>query len=409
MRAAVVIGAGFGDEGKGLMTDYLCHKAGADATAVRFNGGAQAGHTVETPAGLRHVFHHFGSGTLAKAGTYLGPEFIVNPVLFWQEFGELRDIGLIGCDPYAPVATPYDMILNQLAEEARGKDRHGSCGVGIGETVARTEAGFGLRMRDLDDERKLASKLGQIETAWYPRRVKELGLDSANAMAALRSMMGLRERFINDCRRLYSLRRMSITTDLPSTGLVFEGAQGLLLDQKQSRYFPHVTRSNTGLTNVLPLAQRWALEGLDVVYVTRAYLTRHGAGAMPNETKGQPYPWIEDKTNVPHPFQGTLRFGFLDLDVMAAAIKKDLEATGGWFPKITATIALTCVDHVDGPRRFGWFRRGNLQSGTFADFCDAIRAVTGLDVRYASRGPTRAHVREVMKYAPIRTLAQETA
>lgn len=77
--AIAVIGAGFGDEGKGLMTDYCCQRP-KYTTVVRFNGGAQAGHTVVTPDGRRHVFSHFGSGTLRGAATFLSRFFICNPI-----------------------------------------------------------------------------------------------------------------------------------------------------------------------------------------------------------------------------------------------------------------------------------------------------------------------------------------
>lgn len=87
MGARVVIGANFGDEGKGLVTDWLC--AQGAGVVVRFNGGAQAGHTVETPEG-RHVFHHLGSGTFCNVPTYLSQYFICNPILFLHELERLQ-------------------------------------------------------------------------------------------------------------------------------------------------------------------------------------------------------------------------------------------------------------------------------------------------------------------------------
>ena len=88
MRARAVIGSNFGDEGKGLVVDYLCKTGGE--VVVRFNGGAQAGHTVVTPEGLRHVFRHFGSGTLYGVPTFLSQFFIVNPIIFFHELQDLR-------------------------------------------------------------------------------------------------------------------------------------------------------------------------------------------------------------------------------------------------------------------------------------------------------------------------------
>lgn len=89
----IVVGANFGDEGKGLMADYFCHQAvsqGKKCLNVLTNGGAQRGHTVVTPTGKRHVFKHFGSGTFAGADTYLLKSFILNPMEFIRELNEFR-------------------------------------------------------------------------------------------------------------------------------------------------------------------------------------------------------------------------------------------------------------------------------------------------------------------------------
>src|SRR5687768_6543349 len=140
--AVIIIGALFGDEGKGLLTDYHAARFGSDVIVARFNGGAQAGHTVVLPDGRRHIFSHFGSGTLTGAATFLSRYFVSNPLLFLREAAELEAIGIaspvIFADERAPVTTPYDMLINQWAETARGSAKHGSCGVGFGETVERS-------------------------------------------------------------------------------------------------------------------------------------------------------------------------------------------------------------------------------------------------------------------------------
>lgn len=132
---SVVIGANYGDEGKGLVTDFLSN---SETLVVRFNGGAQAGHTVVTPEGQRHVFHHIGSGALRGAATLLSRFFIVNPFIFLKEVKELGFEPTVSIDPRASVTTPYDMLLNQAVERKRGEERHGSCGLGINETVTRS-------------------------------------------------------------------------------------------------------------------------------------------------------------------------------------------------------------------------------------------------------------------------------
>jgi adenylosuccinate synthase len=109
-------------------------EVGDDGIVVRFNGGAQAGHTVVAPDGRRHVFSHVGSGALAGAASH--PVALVSfrqshPVPE-RELAVLaaqgRDAGTVAVDPASPVTTPYDMLINQIVERARGDGRHGSCG-----------------------------------------------------------------------------------------------------------------------------------------------------------------------------------------------------------------------------------------------------------------------------------------
>ena len=97
-----------------------------DPIVVRFNSGAQAGHTVVTPDGNRHVFGHFGSGTFNNTPTFLSKYFVVNPLSFLKELNELMKIGLnpqIYVDDECLITTPYDMIINQIVEIFRGKNK----------------------------------------------------------------------------------------------------------------------------------------------------------------------------------------------------------------------------------------------------------------------------------------------
>ena len=128
--ARVVIGAQFGDEGKGQAVAGEAAAAGGDGIVVRYNGGAQAGHTVVTPDGRRHVFSHVGSGAFSGAATFLSRWFVSHPMLFLKEQAALAALGVnpvVLIDPASPVTTPYDMLINQIVEQARGDGRHGSC------------------------------------------------------------------------------------------------------------------------------------------------------------------------------------------------------------------------------------------------------------------------------------------
>ena len=388
--AKVVIGANYGDEAKGLATDTLC-AASSKPVVVRFNGGAQAGHTVTTPDGRRHVFSHFGSGTFAGATTFLSRFFVVLPRIFVRELAELEALGEhpeIACDPDAQVTTPFDVGLNRAVEMSRGGGRHGSVGVGFGETIERAENGFGLTVKDLSDEAGVCHTLERIAAEWLPRRLAKLGLaandDTVNLVAAPAEIASWQEE-INAMMERLTLA--SLGDAIADHEVLFEGAQGLLLDMDRGHQFPFVTRSNTGLKNVLALAADVGIEGLDVTYMTRAYLTRHGAGPLRNERKSLEFAEIVDPTNRPNAWQGTLRFAPLDLDVLRETIAADLSDAEGAAIAAKASIGVSCVDQIR--RRAVLIQNGHPIEVPRSAIGEAISSSVGLPLSLESWGPSR--------------------
>lgn len=393
--AHAVIGANYGDEGKGLMTDYHAAPAGRDGIVVRFNGGAQAGHTVATSGGVRHVFSHVGSGTLAGAATFLSRHFVCHPALFFKEAGVLAAAGVaappVFVDDRAPVSTLYDILINQVAERRRGNGRHGSCGMGFGETIERNlDPEFTLTVADLrHGAGYLLHRLAAIRDDYVPRRLAALGIRDLDAQAA--------EWFASDAalqryahaamqfRRATRTARPGILGEW--TRVVFEGSQGLLLDQDRGA-FPYVTRSHTGIRNALDVAAEAALDALDVTYVTRAYVTRHGAGPLANELADKPYAGIEDHTNVPNEFQGTLRFAHLDLDLLERTIRTDF-ADALARPGVAArlNLAVTCLDQV-GPA-VSFVENGTVKTTAPDTLAARLAARLGAHALYTAWGPTR--------------------
>jgi adenylosuccinate synthase len=347
--AMAVIGAGYGDEGKGLITDAFAARFGPAATVVRFNGGAQAGHTVTLADGRRHVFHHIGSGTLAGARTFLSRFFVANPILLAAEVAALKSMGVtprIMIDAYAPVTTPYDMMINQIAERARGGGRHGSCGLGFGETLERhLRPQFRLTAQSLEKDARRS--LLAIRREWVPARLAQLGLwPPGNGDLALLDEDGILEHWLEDAAGFLEAVTIAGPASLiTADAVIFEGAQGLLLDQDRGA-FPHVTRSNTGLKNVLTLANETGIAQLGAVYVTRCYATRHGAGPLAHELPGPPNPDVIDNTNIPNPWQGQLRFGTLDLFILQCAIAADLSDAAQGAVTVSHTLAMTCLDQL---------------------------------------------------------------
>jgi len=347
-----VIGANYGDEGKGRTVDWLVRE-NSDAwipsearLVVRFNGGGQAGHTVVTPDGRSHIFKHIGSGAFAGAPTHLSKFFIMNPIIFMSEMQELNPkldrSPDITADPNCLVTSPFEMALNQSREEARGGSKHGSCGAGIGDTVAAALSNFDvLRFRDLCD----AFKIGDWSTVHKKlmvaeNRVREFRKDNGlpeldyNLMnfefseAAVYLLSFIKP--VRDARRLNSFPMV-----------IFEGAQGLLLDQTYGS-FPYVTRSNTGVRNVMALCHEADLPDPQFHYLTRAYLTRHGAGPMESENNWK----FEDKTNVTNKFQDQLRFGPLSVPKLIDRIYADLNRNVQLTEKTEVHLHISHIDQV---------------------------------------------------------------
>jgi len=330
----VVIGLNYGDEGKGLTTDYLVSRGEVpdEIAVVRFNGGAQAGHTVNTPT-QRHVFHHIGSGSLQGAATILSRFFVVNPVLYMlerTEFGRLN----IYVDPECIVTTPYDVMINRAREK---HTKNGSCGIGFAETIKRNEIGFSIRVKDLKNPLFVQNMLSIIRRDYFYPLMR--GLNAIRPDITKEFLDGAEQRFLDDCALF--LKTVIVKRDVEAMEwfdhLVFEGAQGLRLDQ-YSEDFPHVTRSSTGLENVAKL-----LEGFDcdttVYYVTRSYLTRHGVGPLDNEIQN---PGYVDETNVHNQYQGGLRYATHDFDRMARDVAKDKQ----FYPNAKFKVAVTWANET---------------------------------------------------------------
>lgn len=350
VKATAVIGAGWGDEGKGHVVDALVASACEAAVVVRFNGGAQAGHTVVTDDGRRHVFHHLGAGALAGARTHLSQYFVHHPMLFQTERAALQDLGgsvALSADPRGAVTTPWDMLINQVVERGRGSGRHGSCGLGFGETIERnSNPAFALTVGDLGHA-DLPSRLRDLRRIWVPRRLMELGItDLAAPEAEVLANDEVEAVFLEDCRAFADTVAVAPDGELGGReAVIFEGAQGLQLDQAIG-VFPHVTRSHTGLFNVLRIAREAGLEALEAVYVTRAYATRHGAGPLPGGQDQLADFDIVDPTNQPNAWQGSMRYAVLDLDRLAAVIATDSRISDAGPVEVRAGVFVTCLDQV---------------------------------------------------------------
>lgn len=397
-QVKVVIGANFGDEGKGLTTEYLAVR-NPNSIVVRFNGGAQAAHTVVLPNSQEHVFSHFGSATLDGIPTYLSRFFLVNPILYAKEKADLLEksngaLPFLYVDNNAIVTTPYDMMVNQIAEIVRGDERHGSCGYGISETVVRSGHNkYKIQVSDLRDVDKLRRRLIEIRDVYTPNRLQELGcLHIPENYVGPLSNDGIIDAFIADCEDfMESVHMVDVDILDQFDSIIMEGAQGLLLDQNREEYSPHITHSNTGMDNVSEILQDVSFKyDLEVVYITRCYMTRHGAGPFPNETEHKPYSKIYDPTNVPNMWQGTLRFGILDLDFLYRNIMDDVAKN--IFADTAYSLMITCLDQIDDKAKF--IDHGEYMETEISEFIYRLKTKFGDSWQmYGSWGRTRETVR----------------
>lgn len=357
MAIQIVIGLGFGDEGKGLATDWCCRQSPATPLVVRFNGGQQAGHTVQCADERRHVFSSFGSGSLYGAPTYWSRFCTVAPGPLLREYAALRSLGaqpLLYLDRRCAVTTHYDVFYNRVLEMSRGRARHGSCGLGFGATVQRQEeTPYKLFAQDLAFPEIMLLKLKQIR-AYYREKTKALSnvsFDEFDHDAEDQRMVD----YLHQLAQLTAAGALMIRSEAdmfssrnPWQDYVFEGAQGLLLDMDYG-FFPNVTRSNTGSRNALGLLRAQLPERMheiSVRYVTRAYLTRHGAGPLPLENELPTLRNNAQETNRFNDHQGNFRVAPLNADLLRFALQSDDSDAAG----LNKSLLITCLDQIDDAR-----------------------------------------------------------
>ena len=328
MKAIITVGMGFGDEGKGSCVDFLVREFHADLV-VRYNGGHQAAHHVVLPGGREHTFSQFGSGTLAGVRTYLGRNVIIEPMALEKEAEALTKLGIyrpkdkLSINEDCLVTTAWHRFLNQAKELARGGDKDGSCGVGIGET-RKYWLDYGddsITAKDLVDYSGLVKKLELVRQRMLLAVTevhREAKRDDEDILDLMKAMHNLRSADV--ARRLVrGIEGVVITNLMPRFDTaIFEGAQGILLDEYYG-FYPHTTWSTTTSRHAFE-----ELQGLDVDITTlgiiRAHASRHGAGPLPTELVNLAF---DEKSNPYNPWQGRMRYGNFDLPLATYAKQVD--------------------------------------------------------------------------------------
>lgn len=318
MTHVAVVDLGYGDAGKGTVVDAIC-ASGPVTAVIRFNGGAQAGHNVVTRNGRHHTFAQFGAGTFHGVPTHLSRFTLVDPLALAAEAAALGDpYHLLTVDGDALLVTPWHRAANQVRERGRGGARHGSCGMGIGQTMEYAVSNVHApRVRDVRSvpalRRRLARLRDDLTAAYGPLDAPPLS-DVVEAFVAFGRLVS-----IVDSRYLGGLLR--------GGRCVFEGAQGVLLDEWRG-WHPYTTWSTTTFDNAAAMTGDFFRLG-----VVRTYTTRHGPGPLVTEADLA----LPERHNGTGEWQGAFRLGNFD----AVAHRYAIEVTGG--------VDGLAVTHLDVP------------------------------------------------------------
>lgn len=284
MSVQVIVGAQWGDEGKGKIVDLLGEEAGIVA---RYQGGANAGHTVII-GGERYVLHLIPSGIVRPNTTcVIGNGVVVDPVALLQEIELLsqkgvRADGRLFISDRAHVVMPYHRLLDQ-AKEAAAEQKIGTTGRGIGPAYVDKANRMGIRIVDLLDEKTLQVKITrnlQEKNAILSAVYGKAPLSVKTVMQEIFPFGGLFRQFIIDTSRY-------INKAIAAGGAILcEGAQGNLLDMDFGTY-PYVTSSNASAGGVCTGLGIGPTKIDTVMGVVKAYTTRVGEGPFPTEDNGE--------------------------------------------------------------------------------------------------------------------------
>jgi adenylosuccinate synthase len=376
----IVVGLGFGDEGKGTIVDHLTNVDDYDFV-VRFSGGPQAAHNVITNDDRHHTFAQFGSGTFNEVPTILTRHMLVNPFNMAKEAQSLAE--KVDFDPFTKLLisenslliTPWHVAINQLEEIRRGEARHGSCGQGIGvaQKFALDYPDLALRVKDMLLDRDsfvakatmvralLAAEYGRPDKVAAHRMGGYVRMDFDRTPGNLQAMYSF---FMKDCTPII-VTDEEITELIADSNCVWEGSQGALLDEWRG-FHPYTTWSTTTAHTAMHMLNDAGVnteDDVEVIGVTRTYHTRHGAGPFPSEDGGLlgDYPEPHNGTGV---FQGAWRVGAWDLSLLQYGID------------VNERVDSLAITHCDTERKFSTYSTPRFRLSNMAGNLEKQEKIT---------------------------------
>ncbi|SOY79780.1 adenylosuccinate synthetase [Cupriavidus taiwanensis] len=344
-RNVVVIGTQWGDEGKGKIVDWLTDHAKG---VVRFQGGHNAGHTLII-GGKKTILRLIPSGIM-RAGTvcYIGNGVVLSPEALFREIEELESAGLqvqsrLRISEAATLILPYHVAIDKAREARRGAAKIGTTGRGIGPAYEDKVARRALRVQDLFDPQQFAERLRENLDFHNFMLTQYLGAEAVDFQQTLDEALAYAPRL---APMVADVSAELYAVNAAGGNLMFEGAQGTLLDVDHGTY-PFVTSSNC----VAGAAAAGAGVGPGrlnyILGITKAYCTRVGAGPFPSELYDNDNSSRQDPVgvrlaNVGKEFGSVTgrprRTGWLD----AAALKRSVQING------VSGLCMTKLDVLDG-------------------------------------------------------------
>ena len=336
-RNVVVIGTQWGDEGKGKIVDWLTDHAQG---VVRFQGGHNAGHTLVI-GGKKTVLHLIPSGILRDdVACFIGNGVVLSPQALLKEVDELEAAGVsvakrLKISEACPLILPYHSATDLAREAAKGAGKIGTTGRGIGPAYEDKVARRAIRVQDLFHRERFAAKLGEVLDYHNFALKHYYKVDTVDFQQTLDETLALAERIkpmvADVSRTLYDMSQSG-------SSLLFEGAQGTLLDIDHGTY-PFVTSSNCSAGAAAPGAGVAPQMLQYVLGITKAYTTRVGSGPFPTELFDETGQYLATRG---HEFGSTTgrarRCGWFD----AAALKRSIQING------VSGLCVTKLDVMDG-------------------------------------------------------------
>ena len=337
-KNVVVVGAQWGDEGKGKIVDWLTEQV---AGVVRFNGGHNAGHTLVIN-GKKTILRLIPSGIMhATSVCYLGNGVVISPEAFFREVDELISLGVpnvesrLRVSANAPLIMPYHVALDHAREAAAGNKKIGTTGRGIGPAYEDKVARRTVRVADLFEPERFAEQVRTVMKLHNFVLEKFLGAEPLDPEKVIADTLAYAERL----RPMVCDVSASLQKDMAEgKQFLFEGAQGSMLDIDHGTY-PFVTSSNTVAGSACAGAGVGPHQLNYVLGITKAYCTRVGEGPFPTELFDETGELLRKKGNEFGAVTGRpRRCGWFD----GAALRRAVQING------LTGLAIMKLDVLDG-------------------------------------------------------------